>query len=281
MLCDYEMPNESHAAIALRARAVNSLVPLSPSAGGNSAGNQSGAGARQSRYNDLMDIMLDRVTTRAFDRSYHMPRAHIEMILDAASLAPSGANTQPWHYIVVTDQHVKRKIADQMVEDHDRRDRATCRFHKVDYSAMGHAPGFMVVLVDPRMSWAFPGLMDGSELDQRYHAHAERILMQSVAASTMAAHLAAVALGYQVWWVSVLGQDEARAAVAAMLGVPDDLRITDFMLFGPSLLPPERRWKKGRDQIASWDRFDMGSFKTVEQIDEWMRDLKTKALQIK
>jgi nitroreductase len=254
---------------------MNSLVPFSSAAGGSNR-----LGGEATRYDQLMDVLRDRTTTREFDASYRMPRAHIDMVLDAAALAPSGANTQPWHYIVVTEQHTKRRIADQMVDDHDRRGRATGRFHKVDYAAMGHAPGFLVVLVDPRMTWAFPGLMDGSELDQRYHAHAERILMQSVAASTMAAHMAAVALGYQTWWVSALGQDDARAAIGAMLGVPPDLRITDFMLFGPPLLPPERRWKKGAADIASWDRFDMAGFKTVEQIDEWMRDLRRKALQI-
>jgi nitroreductase len=254
---------------------MNSLVPVSAASGG-----QSGPDGGLSRYDQLMDILRDRVTVREFDRGYRMPRAHLEMILDAAAQAPSGANTQPWHYIVVTDQQIKRRIADHMVGDHDRRERATGRFHRVDYAAMGHAPGFIAVLVDPRVTWAFPGLMDGSELDQRYHAHAERILMQSVAASTMAAHLAATALGYQVWWVSALGQDETRDAAAAMLGVPPDLRITDFMVFGPSLLPPERRWKKAREQISSWDRFDMAGFRTVEQIDEWMRDLKRRALEL-
>jgi nitroreductase len=258
---------------------MNSLVPFSAAAAGHGAAGH-GAAGDASRYAQLMDVLRDRVTCRAFDRSYKMPRSHIEMVLDAAALAPSGANTQPWHYLVVTDAHTKRAIADQMVADHDRRGRATGRFHKIDYAAMGHAPGFLVVLVDPRMTWAFPGLMDGSELDQRYHAHAERILMQSVAASTMAAHLAATALGYQAWWVSALGQDDARAAIATMLGIPADLRITDFMLFGPSLLPAERRWKKDAGQVSSWDRFDMTGFKTVEQIDEWMRDLRHKALQL-
>jgi nitroreductase len=253
---------------------MNNLVPFSPASGEPSGDDEA------SRADVLMGVLRDRVTTRAFDRGYRMPRAHIERVLDAAAQAPSGANTQPWHYIVVTDQHMKRRIADQMVEDHERRGRAAGQFHRIDYAAMGHAPGFLVVLVDPRMTWAFPGLMDGSELDQRYHAHAERILMQSVAASTMAAQLAATALGYQVWWVSALGQDEARAAIAAMLGVPGDLRITDFMLFGPSLLPAEPRWKKTRAQIASWDRFDMAGFRTVEQIDEWMRDLRRKALAL-
>lgn len=230
--------------------------------------------AAADRYAALMSVLRDRATARVFDRGYVMPRGHIEAVLDAASLAPSGANTQPWHYVVVTNPRSKRLIADAMTSEHEKRDRATGRLHRVDYAAMGHAPGFIAVLVDPRMTWAFPGLMDGSELDQRYHAHGETILLQSVAASTMAAHLAATALGYQVWWVSALGREEARQVTASLLGIPSDLRLTDFMLFGPSLLPPERRWKKDRAQISSWDRFDMSAFRSVEQIDGWMADMR-------
>jgi nitroreductase len=232
-----------------------------------------------SRYDAFMDVLRDRVTSREFDHSYRMPRAHIEMVLQAATLAPSGANAQPWHYIVVTNPRTKRVIADLIVDDYTRRARATGHFHQIDYAAMGHAPGFVVVLLDPRMTWAFPGLMDGSELDQQYHAHSERILLQSVAASTTAAHLAATALGYQTWWVSALGADDAMAAIGRELGVPGDLRITDFFLFGPSLLPASPRWKKNVDQVTSWDRFDMGNFKTVEQIDEWINELRRGALE--
>jgi nitroreductase len=227
-----------------------------------------------SRYDALMATLRSRVTAREFDRGYTMPKAHIEMVVEAASLAPSGANTQPWHFIVVRNQRTKRLIADQMVADHARRGSATGRLHKVDYSSMGHAPGFIVVLTDPRMTWAYPGMMDGTELDQAYHAHGERVLLQSVAAATMAATLAATALGYETWWVSALGQEEARAAIAEELGIPPDLHITDFFLFGPALLPPARRWKRDASQIMSWDKFDRGNFKSVEEIDNWMEDAK-------
>jgi nitroreductase len=233
------------------------------------------------RYDILMDVLRDRVTARIFDRGYVMPRAHIDMVLDAACLAPSGANAQPWHYVVVTNQRSKRIIADHIVAEQTRRGTASGKFHAVDYNAMGHAPGFVVVVLDPRLTWAFPGLMEGSELDQSYHANSERILLQSVAASTMAAHLAATALGYQTWWVSALGYDEARTAIARELGIPTDLRITDFFLFGPSLLPPAPRWKKARAQVASWDKFDMANFRTVEQIDEWMGEVKQEAKRLK
>lgn len=49
---------------------------------------------------------------------------------------------------------------------------------------------------DFRFIRAFPVLNDGSETDRRYRVNAERILVQSIAASTMLAHLAAAALGY-------------------------------------------------------------------------------------
>ena len=40
--------------------------------------------------------------------------------------------------------------------------------------------------------------LNGADFDKQYQANAERILLQSVAASTMSAHVAAAALGYQV-----------------------------------------------------------------------------------
>ncbi len=46
-----------------------------------------------------------------------------------------------------------------------------------------------------------------------YEENAERILLQSVAAATMSAHLAAAALGYNAWWVTAIGQAKAQAAM--------------------------------------------------------------------
>lgn len=251
---------------------MNSLVAFNPMS-------HRGASPDGRSYEALLDVLRRRSTARVFDRGYKMPREHIDMVLDAAVLAPSGANAQPWHYLVVTNAHMKRVLADLVVADHEKQGRVSGRFHRIDYNAMGHAPGFIVVLMDPRMTWAFPGMMDGSELDRRYHAHSERVLLQSLAASTMAAHLAATALGYQTWWVSALGLEEAGAAIARELGIPADLRVTDFLLFGPALMPAPPRWKRAADEISSWDRFDMTKFRSVQQIDDWVADVKRQALE--
>jgi nitroreductase len=53
--------------------------------------------------------MQRRRTTRHFsDRP--VPRAVIEACLEAAGTAPSGAHLQPWHFVVVSDPDLKRRI---------------------------------------------------------------------------------------------------------------------------------------------------------------------------
>lgn len=63
--------------------------------------------------------MWRRRTVRHFsDR--HVPREIIEDCLRAAGSAPSGANMQPWHFVVVTDPEVKRRIR-VAAEEEERR----------------------------------------------------------------------------------------------------------------------------------------------------------------
>jgi nitroreductase len=53
--------------------------------------------------------MARRRTVREFsDRP--VPRDVIETALKAAGTAPSGANLQPWHFVVVSEAHTKKKI---------------------------------------------------------------------------------------------------------------------------------------------------------------------------
>ena len=234
--------------------------------------------ATQARYDALMDVVRGRMTSRQFRPDIPVPREHIEMVLEAARHAPSGANAQPWHYVVVTDPAVKKSIADYFVDEARQRARMKMKFPTPNYRGLETAPGFVVVVADFRFVRAFPVLLDGSDLDRQYQANAERILLQSVAASTMSAHLAAAALGYQVWWVTAIGQESAQAAMRPLLGVPDELAIIDIMLFGAPVKPPYKRWKKTLPEIMSWDRFDTANQMTLDQIDAWVRETRHKVM---
>lgn len=60
--------------------------------------------------------MQRRRSVRDFsDRA--VPRAIIEDCLRAANTAPSGANMQPWHFVVVSDPDVRRRIREAAEEE--------------------------------------------------------------------------------------------------------------------------------------------------------------------
>jgi nitroreductase len=68
------------------------------------------------RAAEFYSDMARRRTVRQFsERS--VPRAVIENCLRAASTAPSGANMQPWKFVVVSDPELKRQIRKKAEEE--------------------------------------------------------------------------------------------------------------------------------------------------------------------
>lgn len=230
-------------------------------------------------YDRFMDIARNRITTRQFDADFEVPKEHYELILEAARHAPSGANAQPWHFIIVREQAVKQQIADYFVAEQRHRARLKMKFPTPDYSGLANAPGLIVVASDFRYVSAFPVLRDDdSKLNKMYIENAERILLQSVAAATMSAHLAAAALGYNVWWVTAIGQQQAQEAMRPLLGIPDELSILDIFCFGPPKKPIYKRWKKDAAEIINWDRFNPDNFISDEDLDIWIRKMRHKVM---
>jgi len=234
---------------------------------------------QRARYDALMDVIRGRMTVRAFDPDYVVPDAHYDMILDAARHAPSGANAQPWHYIVVRDSAKKREIADYFIAEQRVRAKLKMKFPTPNYNGLATAPGFIVVVSDFRWVRAFPTLRDDdSDLNRMYIENAERILLQSVAASTMSAHLAAAALGYNVWWVTAIGQEKAQTTMKPLLGIPEELSVLDIMCFGPPLKEPYKRWKKELTEIVSYDRFDRSRFMSDDELADWIENRRHKVM---
>ena len=57
----------------------------------------------------FLDTIRLRRTVREFSRD-DVPNEVLDLAIEAASLAPSGANMQPWKFVVVRDPKVKREI---------------------------------------------------------------------------------------------------------------------------------------------------------------------------
>tara|TARA_B000000441_G_C21542276_1_gene232342 strand:- start:121 stop:480 length:360 start_codon:yes stop_codon:yes gene_type:complete len=63
----------------------------------------------QRRSEDFLKNIQRRRTIRHFSDK-PVPKEIIENCLKAAGTAPSGANRQPWHFSVISDQETKKQI---------------------------------------------------------------------------------------------------------------------------------------------------------------------------
>ncbi len=59
---------------------------------------------------DFLKLVKARQSDRAYDMSRPVEADKLERILEAARLAPSACNAQPWHFTVITDPELARQV---------------------------------------------------------------------------------------------------------------------------------------------------------------------------
>ena len=59
---------------------------------------------------DFLQLVASRQSDRAYDMTRPVEPEKLERILEAARLAPSACNAQPWKFVVVTDRELSRKV---------------------------------------------------------------------------------------------------------------------------------------------------------------------------
>ena len=64
---------------------------------------------------EFMEVLKKRQSIRRYKEG-QIPREDLLQIIEAAGLAPSGKNIQNWHFVVVTDQATKERIAEIVTE---------------------------------------------------------------------------------------------------------------------------------------------------------------------
>lgn len=64
----------------------------------------------QQEYTDFLKLVMARQSDRSFDRSRTIEADKLERILEAARLAPSACNAQPWKFVVVTDSELAMNV---------------------------------------------------------------------------------------------------------------------------------------------------------------------------
>ncbi|MDE1193710.1 NAD(P)H nitroreductase [Pseudomonas sp. Bc-h] len=59
----------------------------------------------------LTALAKSRYTTKAYDNSRKIPQETIDILLDQLRHSPSSVNSQPWHFVVASDEQGKARVA--------------------------------------------------------------------------------------------------------------------------------------------------------------------------
>lgn len=173
---------------------------------------------------DFFDTVRSRRSIRSYT-SQPVEESKLKKVLEAARLAPSWKNKQPWIFILVAEEEDKQALAQALHEENRAKE------------AVATAPLVIVVCADPQVyeQWE----------DKQYFLVDAAIAMEHLI-------LAATAVGLGTCWVSWLYE----AKVREVLDIPDHIRIlslTPLGYTGEELPPPSRKDLK---EIVYWGKWE-------------------------
>jgi len=157
---------------------------------------------------DFFEVVKNRRSIRKY-KSEPIPKEKLEMILEATRLAPSAANRQPWHFIIVQDQDRKKALAEAANKQ----------------SFLSDAAAIAVALGDP-------------EVSAKWHEKDAMIAMEHMV-------LAATTLGYGTCWIGAFNED----AVKDLLKIPTKMKVVALLPIGVPAEKPAPRPRKELSEI--------------------------------
>ena len=164
---------------------------------------------------DFFDAVRARRSIRRFVRGAQVRPEDVKAMLEAARLAPSAKNLQPWYLVVVRDEERKRALAEA----------ANRQMFVADAGVV------FVCVSDPGRS-------------PRWHDKDAMIALEHIA-------LAATALGYGSCWIGAFDE----GAVKRVVKVPEPLRVVALMAVGvPDESPPPRP-RRRLEELAFSEEF--------------------------
>jgi nitroreductase len=157
---------------------------------------------------DVFEVIRDRRSVRKY-RPKPVPDEKLEMILEAARLAPSAGNRQPWRFVLVQDAERKKAVA--TVANNQ--------------TFLGDAAIIVVAVGD-------------SDVSARWYKKDTMIALEHIV-------LAATALGYGTCWIGAFDED----AIKHLLKIPAKMKIVALLPIGVPDEKPDARPRKGTSEI--------------------------------
>ncbi|MDH5734325.1 MAG: nitroreductase family protein [Candidatus Bathyarchaeota archaeon] len=162
----------------------------------------------------LVDVILGRRSIRRYEPE-EIPKDVLDKILEAGRQAPSAANRQPWHFIVLTDHEIKKQLSKWMFTKHVKNSAVT-----------------------------IVGCANTGFIDRKWSTISTSIALQNMA-------IAAWAMGVGSCWI--VGFKESK--VKQLLEIPDKWKVVALVSFGYPAEKPHPKRRKPIEKIVGFNKF--------------------------
>ena len=222
----------------------------------------------------FLDLVKKRRSIREFEPD-PIPDEYIRKIMEAGRWAMSGANSQPWEFVVVknrdtiaemeriySSEYVQARNALELTRIEEFRNPSILRSLGAK-SGWKDAPAIIVILGDLRVvqvSVAVAGV---------YHGNTP--VQHGIANCAMLMHVAAAALGLGSQWVSIgpVFEGKFRDLLAGEV-----FTIQFFMPMGYPAYKVTPRYRRELDEIVHYERYDTSKYRSYQEIVNWVIDLR-------
>ena len=172
---------------------------------------------------DVFEAIRDRRSIRAYERK-DVSDKDVKRLIDAARMAPSAGNIQPWEFVIVRKAELKHRLSTAALNQ----------------TFIQEAHVVIVVCANEMLS------------AQGYGSRGKNLYcLQDTAAAIQNLLLAAHALGLGACWVGTFREEEVRDVVKAQRGV----RPVTIVPVGYPAEKSEARFKKPLEEIVHYETF--------------------------
>ncbi|MFV0271333.1 MAG: nitroreductase family protein [Macellibacteroides fermentans] len=179
---------------------------------------------------DFLSLALQRQSDRAFDATRPVEKEKLERMLEAARMAPSACNAQPWHFIVVDDPELKNQVADA----------TSSKLIGINHFTKQAPVHIIVVEESVNLSSGF-----GSLVKDKKFAHVD--------IGITAAHLCLAAEDEGLGTCIIGWFNESK--VRKLLNIPSGKRVLLDIVVGYSLQPDRPKKRKEKDKVISFNSY--------------------------
>lgn len=223
---------------------------------------------------DFLDLVRRRRSIRKFKPDAISGEA-IGKILEAGRWAMSGANAQPWEFVVVKDKETRDKIYQIYIDGR----KLTHELEMTRVEELRH-PGAAAPLQDQTWFRDAPVIIvvcgDTRTIQTSVLAAnllgKSTVLQHNLANATHNMQLAAAALGLGSEWVSIGRQQDEK--LRALLGVPDVFVIETMVPVGYPDYKPGPGSRRELSEIVHRDKYDMSKFRSDDEVIKFIANLR-------